>query len=61
MSNGKILATEAFSNIPEVNESAVNEVLNKELAEFNKKSLYLMMIRLVFKQFIIFPFILIGH
>ncbi|MDF2903924.1 MAG: hydroxyacid dehydrogenase/reductase-like protein [Bacillus sp. (in: firmicutes)] len=41
MSNGKILATEAFSNIPEVNESAVNEVLNKELAEFNKKIIVL--------------------
>ncbi|AZV55163.1 four-carbon acid sugar kinase family protein [Clostridium sp. AWRP] len=37
MSDNKILAKEAFNNIPEVNTEVVDKMLNKELKDLNKK------------------------
>lgn len=37
MSDNKLLAKEAFNNIPEVSTEIVDKMLNKELKNLNKK------------------------
>ncbi|MGJ7919451.1 four-carbon acid sugar kinase family protein [Neobacillus sp. LXY-4] len=41
MTNGQVLVKDVFANIPEVNESAISELLNLQLTDLNKKIIVL--------------------